>query len=187
MIKYSDMHSPDSPDHERGFTLIEMMVSLSMGLIVLAGLTTMFVSMNDASRAVVSRTERMGDLYLVSHIMQSELRSGKDICWDTANNRIIYQTLDSAVALGACNSVDAANGSFDFRAADSTHPTPYICWDRPVLGGGCQELIRDLDSPGLIVPAPVDGVWTVTLVASYLNENKATKTLSLRFNTWPRN
>jgi len=175
--------------NERGFTLIEMMVGMSMGLIILAGLTALFVSMNDTSRSVASRSERMGDLYLASHIMQAELRGGQDICWDATNSRIIYQPLDGAVALTGCNTVDAANGSFELRPADlaNNKPTPYICWDRPDLGGGCQELIRDLDAAGLVMPAPVDGVSTVTLVASYLNEDKQSRTLSLRFNTWPRN
>jgi len=64
----------------RGFTLIEMLVGMTMGLLILAGLTSMFVSMNDASRAVASRSDRMGDLYLAAHIMQAELRESKAIC-----------------------------------------------------------------------------------------------------------
>lgn len=172
---------------ELGFTLVEMLVGMAMGLVILAGLTTMFVSMNDASRAVMSRTERMGDIYLVSHLMQSELRGSQAICWDATNSRVIYQPIDSAVALGACDTVDAANGSFEMRAASSSKPTPYICWDRPDLSGGCQEMIRDLDSSGLTATVSVDGDWTVSLLARYINEEKQSKTLSLRFNTWPRN
>jgi len=186
----SSCHMPvNNQRAEGGFTLIEMLVGMTMGLLILAGLTAMFVSMNDTSRSVASRSERMGDLYLASHVMQAELRGGQDICWDAANSRIIYQPLDSTVALTGCNAVDAANGSFDLRPVNlaDNKPTPYICWDRPSLGGGCQELIRNLDAAGLVMPPAVDGVSTVTLVASYLNENKQSRTLSLRFNTWPRN
>lgn len=177
---------------EAGFTLIEMMVGMAMGLIILAGLTLMFVSMNDASRAVTTRGERMADLYLVSHLMQAELRAGQDICWDGTNNQIIYQPLDSVVALGACNTVVATNGAFRMNAANPGGgiPTPYICWDQPRdqpnVGDDCQELIRDMNAAGLTASSAT-GIWVVTLVADYLNENKQTRELSLQFNTWPRN
>ncbi|NWF38153.1 prepilin-type N-terminal cleavage/methylation domain-containing protein [Mariprofundus sp. NF] len=173
---------------EAGFTLIEMMIGMAMGLIILAGLTMMFVSMNDASRAVTSRGERMADLYLVSHLMQAELRGGQDICWDGTNNQIIYQPLDSVVALGTCDTVDATNGAFRMNAANvgGGKPTPYICWDQPNIAGGCQELIRDMSATGLTASSAT-GIWVVTLVAEYLNENKQTRELSLQFNTWPRN
>ena len=169
---------------------------MAMGLIILAGLTLMFVSMNDASRAVTSRGERMADLYLVSHLMQAELRGGQDICWDAANSQLIYRPLDSTVALGACNAVDAANGAFRMNAANpgGNKPTPYICWDQPNLGGGCQELIRDMNAAaGLtavnsaVTASNPTGMWAVTLIADYQNENKVTRTLSLEFTTRPRN
>jgi len=173
----------------RGFTLIEMLVGMTMGLLILAGLTTMFVSMNDASRAVSSRSDRMGDLYLASHIMQAELRESKNICWEAAKNRIIYRPLDSTVPL-ACNTVDASQGSFEFKPAKTGKPTPYICWNRPNKADGCQELIRGMSAsnpPGLVATQSANLIWTITLTSSYLNENKANKTLSLRFKTWKRN
>jgi len=173
----------------RGFTLIEMLVSMTMGLLILAGLTSMFVSMNDASRAVSSRSDRMGDLYLASHIMQAELRESKALCWDTSKNQIIYQPLDSSIALdtAACNTVDSTHGSFKIMPVKTGHPTPYICWDRPGKGDGCQELIRDMSASGLVASQSTNLIWTITLTSSYLNENKANKTLSLRFKTWKRN
>jgi len=178
-----------SDQDARGFTLIEMVVGMAMGLIILAGLTAMFVSMNDASRAVSSRSDRMGDIYLASHIMQAELRESQNLCWEAAKNRIIYRPLDSAVVL-ACNTVDASQGSFEFRPAKTGKPTPYICWDRPGKADGCQELIRDMNASnptGLVASQSANLIWTITLTSSYLNENKATKTLSLRFKTWKRN
>jgi len=169
-----------------GFTLIEMMVSMAMGLLILAGLTSMFVSVNDASRSVASRSERMGDLFLASQIMQGALRESHALCWDTTKNRIIYQPLDSSATLdtAACNTVDPKNGSFEFRPAKTGKPTPYICWDLPNNGQGCQELIRDMKTMDATV---TNSIWTITLTSSYRNENKAKKTLSLRFKIWKRN
>jgi len=182
---------PDS-QIEQGFTLIEMMVGMAMGLLLLAGLTKMFVSMNDTSRAVSSRSEQMGDLYLASHIMQTELRESQALCWDTTKNRIIYQPLDSTVVLNtvACNAVDATHGSFESKPVKAGKPTPYVCWDRPDKGDGCQELMRDMSAsnpPGLAVVQSANLMWTITLTSSYLNESKTNKTLSLRFKTWNRN
>ena len=175
----------------RGFTLIEMLVGMSMGLLILAGLSSMFVSMNDASRAVASRSDRMGDLYLASHIMQSKLRESRNLCWDATKNRIIYRPLDSKIPLDttACNTVDASHGSFELRPAKTGHPTPYICWNLPQNSQGCQELIRGMSAAGLITTRtpPPNVRWTITLTSSYLNENKATKKLSLSFKIWKRN
>jgi len=194
---------------DAGFTLIEMMISISMGLIIFAGLTTMFSSMNNASRSISSRGDRMGDLYLASHIMQSELRGSKKVCVDISSShyRVIYQPIDSNVApdvSGSCNTgaIDGGNGSFEMRDATPTHPTPYICWNRPLKNDNCQELIRDLypraanpPSPGVIIGLDVvppaggasAGIWTVTMTAKYLNESKNAMPLSLRFKIWPRN
>jgi len=175
-----------------GFTLIEMLVSMTMGLLILAGLTSMFVSMNDASRSVASRSDRMGDLYLASHIMQNELRESQALCWDATKNRIIYQPLDSSVTLDStvCNVVDATHGSFEFRPAKTGKPTPYICWNLPNNAQGCQELMRDMfPSIGLVVvvPTPPNEIWTVTLTSRYLNENKVKQPLNMRFKIWKRN
>jgi len=184
-----------------GFTLIEMLISVSMGLLLLAGLTTMFVSMSNTSRALSSRTERMSDLYLASQIMQEALRESKKICKDVGTNRyrIIYQPIDSPNAPdpgGVCNTgaINSTNGSFEMRdAGGSTHPTPYICWHRPNKSR-CEEMIRGFYAPtsvppGLDVlpPAGATGVWTITLTAKYMNESKQSVPLSLRFKTWARN
>jgi len=60
--------------HEQGFTLIEMLISMSMGLVLLAGLSSIFIADSNTSRVISSRTERMGDLFLASHLMQSDIR-----------------------------------------------------------------------------------------------------------------
>ena len=187
--KYSYPDKTSLTEAENGFTLIEMMFSISMGLIILAGLTTMFVSMSNVSRSVASRGERMGDLYLASQIMQAELRESKAVCWDSVKNRIIYQPLDSTDILdvAACNTLAAGNGSFELRPAKAStiHNTPYICWDRP-LKNRCEELIRELTPSGLVATSSA-GTWTITLTGQYRNEEKKDRQLSIRFKTWPRN
>jgi len=42
---------------ERGFTLIEMMISMAMGLILIAGIASIFASMGKTSSVVSEKTE----------------------------------------------------------------------------------------------------------------------------------
>jgi len=69
------------PNHraEAGFTLIEMMISLAMGLIIIVGLTSMFVTNSKVSETFTSRNERMSDLFLASQLMQAGLRESVSV------------------------------------------------------------------------------------------------------------
>lgn len=67
-------------DHfESGFTLLEMLISMAIGLVILAGLTSIFLANSQASRVLSSRTEQMGDLFLASHLMQAALRESVSV------------------------------------------------------------------------------------------------------------
>ncbi len=176
---------------EKGFTLIELMVTLVIALVILAGMVAVFISQTRAAHTVGSKTELMGDLYLASQIMQSELRGAKAICWDAAGKRLVYQPIDSAANItNACNSVAGANGWFKFTSAAPVK----ICWDRAGIGGGCQELLRGLSSAtGLVVTpttntaADLIGVRTISLTAVYQDSNHANQDLNLKLKVWPRN
>lgn len=123
---------------DRGFTLIELMISMVIALVLLAGVTGIFISQNRAANMVMDKTDRLSDLFLASQIMQTALRDAQAICWDGVNNRIVYQPLDSntvAVTDPCTAAVDVQNGFFRFDAATATQ-TAQICWDRPNLGGG---------------------------------------------------
>lgn len=171
---------------EHGFTLIELMISMAIGVILLAGISMMFVSDGNMAAAQSSRSERFNDLYLASQIMQSELRQSSAICWDSTNNRIIYQPLDSSISLGSCDTVDSHNGSFEFSSSA-------ICWDKPDDGSGCQELIRNLSSTpqGLQVSptsnTDMSAIRTVILTSLYQNSQQQDQTVDLAFHVWPRN
>jgi len=62
---------------ESGFTLIEMLISMAIGLVLIAGIAMIFVSSSKTSTALTGRTERMGDLFLASHLMQAAVRESK--------------------------------------------------------------------------------------------------------------
>jgi prepilin-type N-terminal cleavage/methylation domain-containing protein len=179
---------PIHRSQEHGFTLIELIISMAIGVILLAGISMMFVSDGNMATAQSNRSERFNDLYLASQIMQSELRQSSAICWDSTNNRIIYQPLDSSTSLGSCDTVNSHNGSFEFQASNSD-----ICWDKPDNGSGCQELIRNLSTTpqGLQVSptsnADLSTVRTVTLTSLYVNAQKQDQTVDLAFHVWPRN
>jgi len=77
------MHEMDEMHCEQGFTLIELLISMSMGLVLIAGLSSIFIADSNTSRAISSRTERMGDLFLASHLMQQALRESKSVPFTT--------------------------------------------------------------------------------------------------------
>ena len=173
-------------DSQRGFTLVEMLITMAIAMVVLAGMTSVFVSQTRLSNMMNNKTEAMGDLYLASQIMQSELRGAKDICLN-GTKKLLYQPLDSTTPLGnGCSDGSGENGKFEYRTDQSN---PRVCWDRPNKGDGCQELIRELaDTSGMV--AVVDGysgVWTITLLAQYVDKNRQAANLDLAFKVWPRN
>ena len=70
MTRSNDLGKP----FQGGFTLIEMLISMSMGLLIIGGITMVFMSNSNVSRVISSQTEIMADLYLASHLMQAGLR-----------------------------------------------------------------------------------------------------------------
>jgi len=178
---------------QKGFTLVEILISLAVALIILAGMTSVFVAQTRTATMLSGKTEAMGDLYLASQIMQSELRSAQAICWNAVSGLLVYQPLDSTTALAAaCPAPAATNGSFEFRVVDITHPTPYICWNRPNDATGCQELLRNLTvGTGLSVTpvanANMQIMRTVVISSQYQGQDHTLKPLGLAFKVWPRN
>ena len=187
---------------ERGFTLIELMISMGMGLIIIAGIVAMFLSYSRASNSVSSRTERMGDLYLASQIMMADLRSAKkqtgtvprpsDLAtrgvslpsgypssftsglpyWDSGTKTMTYQDQDGNT------------GIFQYQRTSNDR----IYWLRPdPTISDFAELIRDLDTSSGMTATFAAEVWTVTLDSSYMDEEHQNKALTISFNTWPRN
>lgn len=180
-------------EDSRGFTLVEVLVSMVIALVLLAGVVGVFISQHKSANMVQDKTDRLSDLFLASQMMQAEFRQAQAVCWDATNKRIVYQPLDSAsVVSDPCTgTVNSANGFFRFDAATSSQ-TASICWDRPNQGGGCQELLRDLkDTTGLQVSptsnADLGAVRKVTLTARSQDFERVDQDVSLEFDVWPRN
>jgi len=212
MMNYYFFDAVSDSENEAGFTLIEMLIGMVMGLAILAGLTMMFVSLNDTSRAVTSRTERMGDLYLASQVMQSELRQ-------SLSTPLALTTLDATDGiLAGLTARGVSMAGYSYPSTESTFASlPYwdatsntityqdldgnvgifqyqrisndrIYWLRPdSTVFKFAELIRDMNTTtGLDVTAP-SGVMTVKLSSTYINESKVSKDLDITFKTRPRN
>jgi len=184
------------PHQQKGFTLIELIITMLIGLIIMAGMTSVFISQTRTASMLKNKTEAMGDLFLASQIMQSELRSAKAICQLSATV-LAYQDIDSIVP--CTGAADPTNGSFELRPASATKPTPYICWDRPNNGSGCQELIRSLPAAGGLTVNATAGtpatattpaippMYTVDLQSMFRGQDNQTKNLGLSFKVWTRN
>ncbi|MDX8380886.1 MAG: type II secretion system protein [Ghiorsea sp.] len=188
---------PDA-QQEQGFTLIEVMITMVIALVVLGGMSSLFVAQTRTANMLNQKSQAMNDLFLASQMMQFELRKAKAICWSSVNKTIYYQPLTSSIAdnlTAACNApavTAAANGSFQGRAPTVDIPSSYICWDRPNDNGNCQELLRGMNpATGVVVTPPntadLQAVRTVTLTSQYMGKNNNIKDLSLSFKVWPRN
>lgn len=158
----------------RGFTLIELLVATGIGMVILLGLAVMFTSNVRLSSAVAARTERMGDLYLASQIMQNELRNAKSGTISWASNTLSY------------TDQDGNTGQFQYQYTSNDR----IYWKRPGYSN-YEELIRSLESTGSGMTVASSGtspkVWTISLKSDYQDENQRTKTLALTFKVWARN
>jgi len=209
-------HLPDAAlmRHGQGFTLIEMLISMSMGLLLIAGITSIFISDNNISRAISSRTERMGDLFLVSHLMQEALRESliqpdpaNSILTDLTNRGVSLPTgypsditftdlpyWDASSQTLTYQNLDGNVGIFQYQRTSNDR----IYWLRPASNiTNFQELIRDLDPDnGMLVHNPLTnsafttnpwGGMKVILTSAYMNENRKHLTLSLSLMAWPRN
>ena len=162
---------------EFGFTLLEMLISMAIGLVILAGLTSIFIANSETSRVISSRTEQMGDLFLASHLMQEALResqSAPDPTTSILTNLTArnvskpsqYPTSDTTFT--ALPFWHAASKTITYQDVDGNvgifhyqhTKTDRIYWLRPLAVGvsgtkNFQELMRDLDpANGLTVYNP---------------------------------
>jgi len=201
---------------EAGFTLIEMMISMTMGLVIIAGLSLVFNTNSKISSAITSRTERMSDLYLASQLMQAGLRESMSVTAPAYPADLAAGGRKPAAICSAPNSQsvsipanypasfpylpywDATSKTLTYQDMDGNTgifhyqhtQTDRLYWLRP---DPCvyqfQELLRDLDTTnGLVVsPTSAGGPVSITLQSTYSNEQHQGSTLSLSFKLWPRN
>jgi len=202
---------------EHGFTMIEMLISMSMGLVIIGGITMIFMTNSNISRVVSSQTELMGDLYLASHLMQAGLRESVAVTTpnpafpvdlgagarkpaalcSAPNDKTVSKPSNYPTSFPSYPYWDATSKTLTYQDLDgNTGIVQYqrtandrIYWLKP---DPCvyqfQELIRDLDvTAGMSATVSANGEVDVTLQSVYSNEQKQSKTLSLSFKTWPRN
>ncbi len=177
------------------------MISMAIALVLLMGMTAVFVEDTRVAGAIARRGNRMGDLYLASQIMQRDVRASRALTnppfpadlavrgislpgnypasfsslpyWDAASKTLTYQD------------VDGNTGIFQYQRTSNDR----IYWLRADFNQTTfQELIRDLDTAnGMSASASASGVWTVTLNAAYVNASKQTENMTISFKVWARN
>jgi len=207
--------SMNDPTTQAGFTLIEMMISMAMGLILIAGIASIFASMGKTSSVVSEKTERMSDLYLMSQIMQEELRLSRKV--QVVANKVLANLAGRGVNIAAripgypatdvlfdvlpywdqstrtltYQNIDGDVGIFSYQY----NGTDSIYWLRSDATT-FSELSRNMDvSNGMCAlavnnvcsTAAIAGVSSIKLQATYANESHLAKTMSLAFMVWPRN
>ncbi|MDQ6950933.1 MAG: prepilin-type N-terminal cleavage/methylation domain-containing protein [Mariprofundales bacterium] len=185
------------PAAQSGFSLIEMMVSMTIGLVIIAGVIGIFISQSKLQSGEANRSELLSDLQLASAIIQTELRQAQDVY--TCGTEVLYRPLDSTspIASTCPITINSANGAFQLVAGNSSGSasscdpngsTARLCWDRPEKGDGCQELMRNIKANGgLSVSVDSYGVYTVRITGQFCDQSRALKDLSMDIHVWPRN
>ncbi|RMH50519.1 MAG: prepilin-type N-terminal cleavage/methylation domain-containing protein [Zetaproteobacteria bacterium] len=169
-----------------GFTLVELLASMVIGLVVIAGVVGLFVSQSKVNSEERSRLEMIADLQLAGQIIRSELRLAKDV-YTHCSGKVFYQPMDSTSDFPPvdCNTLQADNGWFKLGCSSTSG---CICWDRPNESDGCQELIRNID-PTIGLQAQSDGYgsYQIDLYGSYTDRDRQSHLLTTRITVWPRN
>ena len=184
-------------DKQSGFTLIEILITMVVALVVLAGMSSLFVSQTRTANTLNQKSEALNDLFLASQIMQQELRGAQAICWKSISGTrkvLRYQPLGATVKLDAACKKEKKDGAIELRPTnfnDGGIPTPHICWRRPDTVR-CEEMIREMKAQTGITMTPSDNsdlqaVRTITLTSEYKDRENVVRPLSLSFKVWPRN
>ncbi|QSX33301.1 prepilin-type N-terminal cleavage/methylation domain-containing protein [Shewanella avicenniae] len=102
---------------QTGFTLIELMVSLTLGLVVMLGASQIFISVNRAYTETQRFAQLQGDLSLISDMLASDTREASTV--NIVNDESGNSTLTLTVASG--NIVyNLANGNLNRTQAGVT-------------------------------------------------------------------
>ncbi len=178
---------------QKGFSLIELMVTMVVALVVLAGMTSLFVSQTQTARVLNLKSDVMADLFLASQIMQTELRNSSKVCWNVADSALRYEPFGSLTVLTTACLSDQYTGAFSLRPVNATHPSPWINWKKSGNVQG-QELIRNMQAatgitviPNVNTIANMVTVKKIILTSEYVDKDQNIKNIKLSVKVWPRN
>ena len=158
----------DLQRRESGFTLVELMISLVLGLIVIGGSLAMFASQRVTTRLSGEMTDVQADGRLALDAMARDLRAAGDFgCWPVANpidgrlNSMVFDVTKggivgyTAATLALANSSTAPNGVDAVKAvADGVSAAVALTG----VNGTLTNLSADMagESDGLSVKTPVE-------------------------------
>lgn len=177
----------------QGFTLVELLVTMAIAMVILAGLYSNFLLQSRVQARQSSTVNALEDLRLASQIMGTQLRLASNICWDATNNRIIYQPLGATV-MTACTSgsIPSDWGYFQFKTG-TTATGGTLWWQRPNTASPAQ-MMQGLNSTvgyGFQVQPTSNtnlaALRSVTLVSQYKSVDRQSRDLQIGFDVQPRN
>lgn len=179
----------------QGFTLVELLVTMAIAMVILAGLYSNFLLQSRVQARQASTVDALEDLRLASQIMSTQLRLASNICWDATNKRIIYQPLGATVMTSAaCNAgtVDLSWGTFQFKSGTAATGGT-LCWDRPnTANTNCDQMMQGLNSSSGFQVSPtsnsnLQALRSLTLKGQYKSVDRQSKDLQIGFDVQPRN
>lgn len=175
----------NSSNLTQGFSLVELLVTLVISMVILAGLYSNFILQSRVQSSQSTSVDALEDLRLASHIMAGQLRLAANICTDPTNG-LVYQPLGAITPMtSSCSGALPQDwGAFSFSSSP-----PSVMWKQPGTNAPVQ-LLKGLDSTNgfLFTPTGVgNALRTVTLTSLYQGIDQQNRTVQIKFNVLPRN
>ena len=153
-----------SKDHQRGFTLLELMISLAVGLVIFAGVLSVFVGMQSTVKETSSYGELQENARFALSVLTDDLLQQN--FWGDYTGSLNFDSLDAVPApVGVeCSVVGTNNGTYPtgvghFRTlwgetSSPTGATTMTCIDDAAPDSDIIQLKRVISFP--IVGAPAN-------------------------------
>lgn len=117
---------PESPDGCRGYTLIELMIALTVGLIILAGVSLLFLSMMRSREELEKTNRQIENGRYAMEVLSEDLRHAGYYGLKSFSCEEIYGN-STCVSPGAISGTSATHPAMWYRVDFSTVALPNIC------------------------------------------------------------
>ena len=153
-----------------GFTLIEMLVSLIIGLIVVLGATRIFVSTLESFKLVEALGEKQAIISFASDMIIKDIRRANSISDVEESGRLTLNVADSDYCLE-----EAEKRTYSLSINDPrTLRLERLCSNKSDI----EPLVSGFSDNGFVVDELAPGYWQITLTLSAGSQQDTVETIA---------